>query len=58
MNYKTIGLSVVLVIIIIAIIAYIFRDRTIHNVIVDDVLFLADDVNLKYSYKKKHIHLM
>ena len=51
MNYKTVGLSVVLVIIIIVIIAYIFRDRTIHNVIVDDVLFLADDVNLKYSYK-------
>ncbi len=51
MNYKTIGLFLVLIFIIVGIIAYIYRDRTIHNVIVDDVLFLADDVNMKYSYK-------
>lgn len=51
MNYKTVGLSVVLVFIVVAIIAYILRDRTIHNVIESDSAFLADDVNLKYSYK-------
>ena len=51
MNYKTVGLSVVLVFIVVAIIAYVLRDRTIHNVIIDDSAFLADDVNLKYSYK-------
>jgi len=51
MNYKTVGLLIVLVIIIVAIILYIYRDRTIHNVIEDDVVFLADDTNLIYSYK-------
>ena len=42
MNYKTVGLLIVLVIIIVAIILYIYRDRTIHNIIEDDVVFLAD----------------
>jgi hypothetical protein len=51
MNYKSIGLFIVLIVIIIVILMYIYRDRTIHNVIVDDVLFLADDTNYKYSYK-------
>lgn len=51
MNYKTVGLLIVLVIIIVAIILYIYRDRTIHNIIEDDVVFLADDTNLIYSYK-------
>ena len=49
MNYKT-GL-LIKVIIIITIILYICEDRTIHNVIEDDVVFLTDDTNLIYSYK-------
>ena len=50
MNIGSISLLVILALIVIAIIVYFvyFTDKTVHNMIQEDPVFLVDDVNLKY----------